>query len=445
MPALYAGRLITLITLLPVVVLLHFYLSYGSSAWFFQDDFVFMNTYSKDLLLFQLFDFSNFGRFLSRNVYWMLGSRLFSNHASYFYLFNLATIVISAGLLYKVFVPMQESRSALIASLIYFSMPAVITAYAWISNSQHLLGHLFLFLFMFCYTRIEKSKLHYRHVVLLLFILIAGLLCNIFVGLVLSLPAYYLLVDSNSRHDRSIWLLVVAGFGLFFFFLYNLRHSAVDAYSVQIDLATLVANVNFYFKNIYVFFAWILIFTGGAIFSLYARHKFYSWLYLASFVFFVPYAFLIHQRYAQYGALTYLFIYLALWSTLNCLFADKRQVAVNIAGAFLAIILMGYSISPMRYFSGHLSGADQIQIVAQLKSFDARAGKDVQNYCFTFKNSPRINAYIKQLNSPAGWWYLGFSNAFSMFVDPAKKYELFDDGVQCDALFLIDKGHLTQL
>jgi len=440
-----SGKLITLATLLPIIVISHFYLSYATSAWFFQDDFVFINTYSKNLLLFQLFDFSNFGRFLSRNVYWMMGSHLSGNRASYFYLFNLATIILSTGLLYKVFVSMQERSSALIAGLIYFSMPAVITAYAWISNSQHLLGHLFLFLFMYLYLRFEKSKLNYWHVALLLLILISGLLCNIFVGFVLSLPAYYLLVDSKSRGERSNWLLVISGSALFVFFGYNLRQSAVDAYLVQVDLATLMTNVNFYFKNIYGFFAWTMITVSGAIYSLYARRKYYSWLYLASFAFFIPYAFLFHQRYVQYGALTYLFFYLGLWSTLNCWLAEKNQFAVNITGAFLAIILMGYSISPIHFFSEHISGSDQMQIIAQLKHFDITAGKGIQNYCFTFKDATRNNAYIKQLDFPTGWWSLGFSNAFSMFVDPAKKYQLFGADIQCDATFLIDKNRLTQL
>ncbi len=49
---------------LPTIVALYFYVSYANTAWFWQDDFGFIAHYANSIQWNQLFDFSNFGRFL---------------------------------------------------------------------------------------------------------------------------------------------------------------------------------------------------------------------------------------------------------------------------------------------------------------------------------------------------------------------------------------------
>lgn len=80
--------LLTLVTVLPFFVISYFYVSYASTAWFFQDDFGFIAEYANSIWVNQLFDFSNFGRFVSRNIYWFLGGKLFGDNSSYYFIFN---------------------------------------------------------------------------------------------------------------------------------------------------------------------------------------------------------------------------------------------------------------------------------------------------------------------------------------------------------------------
>lgn len=70
---------------LPVLVLFYFYITYAYSAWFSQDDFGFIAHYDNSIQSNQLFDFSNFGRFLSRNAYWHFGIKYFSYNAQFLY------------------------------------------------------------------------------------------------------------------------------------------------------------------------------------------------------------------------------------------------------------------------------------------------------------------------------------------------------------------------
>jgi len=127
---------------LPTIVALYFYASYASAAWFWQDDFGFIDQYANSIQWSQLFDFSNFGRFLSRNGYWHWGIKYFSYNAQYFYIFNLFIILCSSFLLYKIF-EKHGRLNGVFAGLFYFLLPATIESYAWLSNSQHILGHFF--------------------------------------------------------------------------------------------------------------------------------------------------------------------------------------------------------------------------------------------------------------------------------------------------------------
>lgn len=67
-----------------VAFLLFFCITYALKAWFFQDDFGFTRQYAHSLEAQQLLSLENFGRFVSRNVYWHVGLRYFSHNAECF-------------------------------------------------------------------------------------------------------------------------------------------------------------------------------------------------------------------------------------------------------------------------------------------------------------------------------------------------------------------------
>ena len=65
--------------------ILLFYIHYGKQAWFFCDDFSFLEQYQHSPHLAQALDFSSFGRPLSRNVYWYIGQQFFGRNAQLFF------------------------------------------------------------------------------------------------------------------------------------------------------------------------------------------------------------------------------------------------------------------------------------------------------------------------------------------------------------------------
>ncbi len=107
----------------PVVFLLFFYISYAERSWFFFDDFIFLSQYAHSLQLHQLVGFDNFGRFVSRNVYWYSAIKLFSYNAAYFYVCNFLLIVFNSCVIYAIFVNRYDIFSAIIAALFYFALP----------------------------------------------------------------------------------------------------------------------------------------------------------------------------------------------------------------------------------------------------------------------------------------------------------------------------------
>ena len=139
--------------------LLFFYITYALKGWFFQDDFGFISQYAHSIEPWQLLNLEKFGRFVSRNVYWHVGLRYFAYHAEYFYLFNLLTILATSYLLYLIFSEKYGRFEGIVAALLYFALPATIESYAWLSNSQHLMAHFFVVLFVYFFDRINGAEI----------------------------------------------------------------------------------------------------------------------------------------------------------------------------------------------------------------------------------------------------------------------------------------------
>lgn len=111
----------------------------------------------------------------------------------------------------------------------------------------------------------------------------------------------------------------------------------------------------------------------GATYALARRKYFASWLFLASAAFFLPFAFFVHQRYVQYGALTYLFFVLGVWLLLIDSKLNQWPNLVKYGGLAIVVFLFSKSLEPsIRYFSENPRGAEQKQQIQFLRVFNSQ-------------------------------------------------------------------------
>ena len=420
--------------------LLFFYITYALKGWFFQDDFGFISQYAHSIEPRQLLNLENFGRFVSRNVYWHVGLRYFSYHAEYFYLFNLLTILATSYLLYLIFSEKYGGFEGIVAALLYFALPATIESYAWLSNSQHLMAHFFVVLFVYFFDRINGTEI--KRSACLSAILFLGFQSNIFMVVALSLPIFMSFADQRHRRLFSNYIVTFFGLCLFAWFFYRLSGHQAEAHSTAYDFATLAENLLFYFKNKIFVALWLLAVVFGAVYAYFKNAYFVSWLFLASAAFFVPFAFFIHQRYAQYAALTYLFFLLAAWSVSLEIFQARLSGFLKCSGFILALAVFLSSLQhPVSHFNENPRGAAQKSQVNFLKNY-ARQNPELNSFCFQTQDAVINATGVKVWDAPPDWRFAGFGEAFSLFVSSQIEFELADPSLRCDANFLFKEGDL---
>ena len=421
-------------------LLLFFYITYALKGWFFQDDFGFISQYAHSIEPWQLLNLENFGRFVTRNVYWHVGLRYFAYHAEYFYLFNLLTILATSYLLYLIFSEKYGRFEGIVAALLYFALPATIESYAWLSNSQHLMAHFFVVLFVYFFDRINGTEI--KRSACLSAILFLGFQSNIFMAVALSLPVFMLFADKRQRRIFSNYIVTFFGLCLVAWFFYQISGHQAEAYSTAYDFATLAENLLFYFNNKIFVALWLLAVVFGAVYAYFRKAYFVSWLFLASVAFFVPFAFFVHQRYAQYAALTYLFFLLATWSFSLEIFQARLPGFLKCSGFVLALAVFSSSLQhPVRHFNDNPRGAAQKSQVNFLKNY-ARQNPELNSFCFQAQDAVINTTGVEAWDAPPGWRFAGFGEAFSLFVSSQIEFELANTSSRCDANFLFKEGDL---
>lgn len=428
----------------PIISILYFYISYAGNAWFWMDDFGFIDHYARSIHWSELFDFTSFGRFLSRNAYWYIGVKYFHHNAQYFYIFNFFIILCSSLLLYKIFEKWGRF-AGVVAGVFYFILPATIESYAWISNSQHILGHFFVILFIFVF--IDKGGVQNKikeivYVLNLILILVFGFASNIFVSMVLSLPFWMVLTDKNYRNSKAVYFVLLMGFLLFVIFFANLSGGQTGAYSTSYNISTFIDNARFYFNGGFGALLWIVFVVFGVLYGVIKKKYFISWLFLGSVAFFLPFAFFIHQRALQYGALAYLFFLLGGWSVLIDSGLNKYPNLMGFAATLIILLLFSKALEPsVRYFSANPRGAEQKLQVQFLRNFEYK-NAEFKSYCFRVAENVNNATGVKEWDIPSDWWFVGFGRAFNIFVSQEKTYDLSHNSERCDAVFLFKNGRL---
>lgn len=431
---------------LPLLFMSYFYLSYAQHGWFWQDDFGFIVHYQGSVRSEELISFDNFGRFVSRNLYWHYGLHYFSSNAAFFYLFNFFTIAGTCLLLYRLFSAQYRHFSGIAAALSYFCLPATISAYSWLSNSQHLSGHFFVILFVYLYVCMPVQsgpRTAAVRTAALLLVLTAGFAANIFVSMVLSLPLWMMLVDRQRRRLKADWILIACGLLLFGWYFSKLRGSQTGAYATAYTLEVLQENLQFYFSSMRNVWLWLFCTGTGVLYSWLRRRYLTGWLLLASVIFFLPFAFFKYQRYEQYAALTYLFFILGSWAWLNDLLSASRPRWLQYIATCLILGLFVRALEPeLRFFSLNPRGAAQKRQIEFLRDYDA-SHPELRHYCFR-SDKQVINASgIAEWDIPGEWWSVGFGDAYRHFVNHEKSFELQQNARSCDVVFVFQRERLS--
>lgn len=438
---------VQLVLLLALLFAGAFYLSYAQNAWFLQDDFQLIMQYAHALQPQQILDFGNFGRFISRNAYWHYGIKLFELHAPLFYLLNLFFICATSVLIYQVVLKTHGRFAAVVAGSIYFCLPGTIEAYAWLSNSQHLLGHLFVMVFVYRFSRSldADARDDAPAAALLLLVLLLGLWSNAFMGMVLSLPLWMLITSQHQRRNRWQLVATALGLALFVYFYVRLAGQQSGAYETSFSAATFWKNATFYYKGDAGAALWLLIVVGGAAWSWRTGRLFCAWLFIASLAFMLPFAFLQHQRYGSYSVLTQLFAAWGCWCLACDVLGPRLPRLLPYVGAgLLCFVLLQSLLLPIRYFGQYPSGKVVREQVEQLRLVDAQ-NPAISRYCFR-SEKPVVNTTgVQAWDIPAEWWQLGFGAAFSLFVNGQKTYELVSANARCDATFVFRDRRLERV
>ena len=431
----------------PVLFSIFFYMTYPQSAWFYQDDFGFIARYANSIQINQLLDFSNVGRFISRNVYWHYGINLFSYNAQYFYLFNFFVISATSYIIYKIFSAQYGHFSGVVAGLFYFMLPATINSYAWLSNSQHIIGHFFVILFVYLFLRSSPKgnlKSEAPRAAMLAVTVILGFASNIFMSMVLSLPIWMIATDKNHRRSKYTYFVVSVGVILFAIFFHKLAGKQTGAYLTSYTIHTVAKNAEFYFSNRILALLWIGAIVFGVLYSFIRKKFFVAWLFIASAAFFVPFAFFVHQRYSQYGTLTYLFFLLGAWSLLHENISSRWPKLVKYIGLFALLFIFTKALElPIRHFSENPRGAAQKKQIDFLRLYDTKH-PETKKYCFRSEKKVKNTTGFKGWDIPGDWWFVGFGAAFSLFVNHEKTYKLVQNSPQCDVIFVFKNGVIVK-
>ena len=434
---------LTIITIFPIFILCYFYFYTTLNAWFWTEDFPFYERYLGHIYFETLFHPElNAGRFLSRNVYWYLTGQFFGKNSEYYYAFNFFIISSTSYLIYKIFSNRNGAYFGLVSAIFYFCSTAVVYSYLWISNSQHLLPHFFVSLFIFYYIEqvdFANGKLKISSLFILITVFTFGLSSNLFGGLILCLPVWYMVVNSKIRKDILHWLLLVLCLILFLTFSIKLGDATNNSpYERSFSLETIRLNLNYYFNNDLLSIFWLISTLSGTLIFWRSNRYFEAWLFLASLIFYLPFAFLKHQRYLNYGTLTYLFFFLAYWEICFWVANKKARQLIPFMGAIVSLLILWFSMPQIRTFTENPRSSDLRKQVQQLKAFNNSEGRTIINYCFR----PAIP--VDKDVMPLEWYASFYGKAYSLYVDPNKHYSLSRESQACDITFIFEGPNLVR-
>jgi hypothetical protein len=394
------------------------YVRHGLFGWFVADDFLFLDKYQDSFLFSEIWTLENFGRFVSRNVYFHLQSYV-GNRSEICFLFNLIVLITNSYLVYVFMNNSTRDRfTAVFVGCFYFTMlPSVLNLF-WVSNIQQLLSHVVILVFLIRVHGLSADTISAWIYVELGMIYVLGLYTNF--AMFCAVPAmwgiFVFTKGSRTFCQRSILFTVCMSVFTILFFV-RLKTTMPVHYESEYFAHKLFSNILEYGSGYGVTnrvpkAGYILLSTTFLICfirSLIRTDQVVILFYALAASTFLPYVFLVHQKSVNYMALPLVFLIAGLVRTIVCAFSPR------LVFLFLFLIMMGQiaiDVKPiLRDFESPFP-TDAQRLISDLNRAVSPKAKTV-----CLQSSSGIEFYWGLTGScAAGFWQtLGDGAAFNVF------------------------------
>ena len=421
---------------IPFALMSAWYLNYAFHGWFQQDDFGSIYLYQHSLHTSNLWNFNDFGRFLSRNLYWHFLWQIFGAQAAYYFLFNFLTIAGTTFVIFRTFRATYDRAISATVALLYFGSINVVEDYSWISFSQHLIPIFFIFLFMGMFIdRVEKEWTG-TDAFKMIAVLALGISGNIFAIGALVFPLYFALRNKELRRDRKFRFFVVLAVLGSLIALVEAHRFAVGPYATSFSWSVVHGNLTYYFQNHlweYVLALAIMLIVGWR-----RENHYVTTVALLCIASFAPYAILVSQRSQGYMSLTSTTFFMGLLLTAIELFGKNKPIRNTLLT--LAVLTPFYFVNPSplnNYWNANPQGATAHGIVTQVSAF-ADQHPEIKTYCF----GAQIDGIGAKI-ATRDWAFLAKGKALSDFIASSDKFRFYPRGyypTSCQAIIILTKN-----
>lgn len=422
-----------------ILYCVYFYWQYAQQAWFYQDDFSFIAGYEHSVQPMQWLSADNFGRFVSRNVYWWGLLNTFGRDAQAFFVFNLVLMLGTAALLTAFVWPVSRWAAGLTGAA-YVCAGASVCNFSWLSNSQHLLAHFFVALFLLS-MHLAWMRQCAVGVVISAPIFVLALSSNVLSAVALSFPVLLLWDQPRGRFSMVMLGVVIALACCVLSVVWVLRPAQDGYYATSLAWSVMSRNMGAYFGH------WtVLLLLGGGLLAaglwfLARREPVQAWLLIAGPAFIVPFLPLVHQHYTNYAALSHVFTLVG-GGVLTCMALKAR--GKWFAAVLFAVLAMAFARSTwtqIKHFHLERRGAEEQALVQTMLRWhnEQALGGDGATLCF----SRQGEHHVQGSPLPSFWWALAFGEAFKTFVSNRYQYELHSVGVPCRVQIRVDGASMS--
>jgi len=387
------------------------------AGFFFQDDFTFLVHYRQDLHPEQWLSVANFGRFVSRNLYWWSVLGMAGPDPKVFLLLNLFWASLTAAL-WWVFLKPLSTRIATFGAWCWLVSGATMANVVWASNSQHLLAHVFMAGYLCIVGAWHRSR-HPAWALASIPVFLIGLGSNVLVAVALSWSALCIV---QARLEKGTWVLVCAWViqaTMAALLLQTLAPTQVGAYEVAWSWHVISTNLAHYYGH-----AGVAIF-GAAWLSCHAWQHWRAgallraWLMLAPILCLLPFLPLVHQRYLNYAALSHFFLLTALLSQWS-LAAGRSRLAIGSAILVLGMLALHSTYRQHMKAWRHPMGGQQLaQVRSTARAIEAYPQPPKSRICIQGPPQARPPSHG---TTQAFWIQLGHGSAFVALVDDRLQY-----------------------
>jgi hypothetical protein len=405
-----------------------FYIYYSFNAWFMQDDINFLYKFGDNIRWGSLFSFNTLYRFLSIEIYWHYLYKFFGTTAALYFTTNLLILGLNTILLFLFLKGLcKDTTIALVSALVYFIMPPTIKNMTWICNNQHLMSHFFAFLF--CHLYFNKGgidDLHYPGGMLLTLLLFFTLISNFLAACFIPCIIFYhlLYLKEIKLRKPNILFLVLWGLMFIFFVLASSMFTGMlqaPEYGTSISPAVFIKTLQSYSYHIYKNVP-ILVITIALIYAIgiIKKDKLVLFFMSSAICFYMPYAFAVFQRNANYLAISY-----ALYSVAIVIILKKH---IRVPALILLFLLYNFfnTNRMVREFSENPAG-DRVRVfIGQMK--EEYFHKELFKFGKVFFKTDEPVLYktgieaIDKKDTPIFWLRLVDGLALKLFLDPALEY-----------------------